>query len=71
MSPRAKKNYFLYSDNQLFGMKKKAIIRNQMVPFTEGTGSNCTREQCALIDVLDPVPVCFLQLVSLVDKRYL
>ena len=33
----------------------------------EGAGSNCTREQRALFGELDPVPVCFLQLVN---KRY-
>ena len=33
----------------------------------EGTGSNYTREQRALFGELDPVPVCFLQLVG---KRY-
>ena len=33
----------------------------------EGTGSNYTREQRALFGELDPVPVCFLQLVG---KQY-
>ena len=33
----------------------------------EGTGPNYTREQRALFDEPDPVPVCILQLVS---KQY-
>ena len=35
--------------------------------YREGTGSNYTREQRALFDELDPLPVCFVQLVS---KQY-
>ena len=31
--------------------------------YREGTGSNYTRELSALLDELDPVPVCYLQLV--------